>query len=123
MENIKKGKVFTLEAYIIASGSAVGRSEHEGPLGEEFDIHDPEDRFGQSTWEKAESEMQRIAFSLALKKSGLGVNDVGALFAGDLLNQCIGSSFAARQDGVPFLGLYGACSTMGESLALAALLL
>ena len=121
MENIKKGKVFTLEAYVIAAGSAVGRSEHEGPLGEEFDVHDPEDRFGQPTWEKAESEMQRIAFSLALKKSGLGVNDVGALFAGDLLNQCVGAAYGLLSFDIPYFGLYGACSTSAEGMMLAAM--
>ena len=121
MENIKKGRVFALDAYVIAAGSAVGRSEHDGPIGGEFDVHDPEDRFGQSTWEKAESEMQRIAFSIALKRSGLGVNDVGALFAGDLLNQCVGAAYGLLSFDVPYFGLYGACSTSAEGMMLAAM--
>ena len=121
MKSIKKGKVFPINAYVIAAGSAVGRSEHEGPLGKEFDIHDPEDRFGQPTWEKAESEMQRVAFSLAMKKSGLRPDNIGALFAGDLLNQCVGSAYGLVDFDIPYFGLYGACSTSAESMMLAAM--
>jgi stage V sporulation protein AD len=123
MNNTNKGRVIGLRAVITSAGTAVGRSEHEGPLGQCFDLHDPEDRFGQSTWEKAESEMQRIAFSMALKKAKLKTCDIGALFAGDLLNQCVGSAYGLLDFGIPYYGLYGACSTMGESLSLAALMI
>ena len=85
--------IIDLKASFISMGNAVGKKEFEGPLGEFFDIHDEDDRFGKETWEKAESEMQRLAFNLALKKAGLGFEDIGALFAGDLLNQCVGSSY------------------------------
>ena len=121
MKNTKKGRVYPLNAYILAAGSAVGRSEHEGPIGKEFDIHDPEDRFGQPTWEKAESEMQRVAFSLAMKKSGLRPDNIGALFAGDLLNQCVGSAYGLVDFDIPYFGLYGACSTSAEGMMLAAM--
>lgn len=75
--------------------------------------------FGQKSWEKAESELQKRALDTALRKLDAKYRDLDALFAGDLLNQCIGSAFAMRETGIPFLGLYGACSTMAESLLLA----
>lgn len=121
MNNTNKGRVIGLRAVITSAGTAVGRSEHEGPLGQCFDLHDPEDRFGQSTWEKAESEMQRIAFSMALKKAKLKTCDVGALFAGDLLNQCVGSAYGLLDFGIPYYGLYGACSTSAEGIMLASM--
>ena len=108
---------------IIGHGSSAGRKELDGPLGPRFDHTCQNDRFGEKSWEKAESAMQELALDAALKRAGLHTVDLDFLLAGDLLNQCIGSSFAARSGGVPFLGLYGACSTMGESLALASLLL
>ena len=126
MENQKLGKQTYLPAVspvILGHGSAGGKKEMEGPLGGRFDHTCKDDRFGEKSWEKAESAMQQLALDAALKRAGLHTVDLDYLLAGDLLNQCIGSSFAARQGGIPFLGLYGACSTMGESLALAALLL
>ncbi|MBO7303046.1 MAG: stage V sporulation protein AD, partial [Clostridia bacterium] len=80
-------------ASISASASVVGKDEREGPLGECFDISDPSDKFGMSTWEQAESEMQRLAFNTALSKLSLSERSIDALFAGDLLNQCVGSSY------------------------------
>ena len=103
--------------------NVVGKKEGEGPLASSFDLIGSDDTFGEATWEKSESAMQKQALALALDKAGQAASAMDWLFAGDLLNQCIGSSFAARQASVPYLGLYGACSTMGESLALAALLL
>ena len=108
---------------LLSWGNVAGKKEGEGPLGNTFDYLDGDDTFGESTWEKAESAMQRQALALALNRGGLAVSQLDWLFAGDLLNQCIGSSYAARGQDVPFFGLYGACSTMGESLALAALTL
>ena len=112
--------IIELDASIISTGNAVGKKEFEGPLGSLFDMHDTDDRFGMETWEKAESEMQRLAFNMALKKAGLGFSDIGALFAGDLLNQCIGSSYGLLGCMVPYFGIYGACSTAGEGMMLAA---
>lgn len=111
-----------LNAAILASASAVGGKEREGPLGELFDLVDPDDRFGAKTWEGAESEMQRMCFNAALAKAGRRDRDVGALFAGDLLNQCVGSSYGLLSFDIPYFGLYGACSTCAESLLLASVM-
>ena len=108
---------------IVGYGSAGGRKEKEGPLGRFFDHTCEDDTFQQSSWEMAETTMQQMALESALKRAKLEAQQLDFLLAGDLLNQCISSAFAARWAGVPYLGLYGACSTMGESLALASLLL
>ncbi len=122
MKNKNQGNgVLSVSGAVISHGSVVGNSERGGPLGEKFDLSDPLDRFGQPTWEKAESEMQRVAFSFALKRSGLRVSDVGALFAGDLLNQCVGSAYGLIDYDIPYYGLYGACSTCAEGLMLSAM--
>lgn len=110
--------IIELNSGIEAAASVVGKNEHEGPLGECFDMHDDSDYFGTDTWEKAESEMQRRALALAMKKSGLSVNDIGALYAGDLLNQCTASAYGLLEYDIPFFGLYGACSTSVEGLIL-----
>ena len=115
-----KNEIIELSSSVIATGNAVGRKEYEGPLGRQFDICDADDRFGMETWEKAESEMQRLAFNMALKKACMGFEDVGALFAGDLLNQCVGSSYGLLGCGIPYFGIYGACSTCAEGMMLAA---
>ena len=114
--------IIELDASFVTWGSAVGKKEGEGPLGKLFDLRDEDDRFGKETWEKAESEMQRLAFNVALKKKDLGFEDVGALFAGDLLNQCIGSSYGLLGCMVPYFGLYGACSTSAEGILLASVM-
>ena len=106
-------------AAIVSSASAVGKKETEGPLGNAFDLCDDTDRFGAKTWEGAESEMQRMALNTALAKAQLADTDLGALFAGDLLNQCVGSAYGLLSFDVPYFGLYGACSTCAESLMLA----
>lgn len=114
--------VIETRAEIFSSASVVGGKESEGPMGELFDLRDPCDRFGMKTWEKAESEMQRLALNTALAKSGVNPEDVGALFAGDLLNQCVGSAYGLQGFDIPYIGLYGACSTCAESLLLATLM-
>ena len=108
-------------ARLVASASVVGRAEFSGPLSDFFDLHDDTDRFGMPTWEQAESEMQRRALSIAMKKSGAGGNDIDAIFAGDLLNQCVGAAYGLVEFDFPYFGLYGACSTSAESLTLAAM--
>jgi stage V sporulation protein AD len=106
-------------ATILAAASVVGGKEHAGPLGGHFDFFNDSDRFGQDTWERAESEMQRIALSAVLDKAGVTQEQVDMLFAGDLLNQCVGSSYGLLSYDIPYFGLYGACSTSVEGLILA----
>ncbi len=106
---------------IVAGAAVVGNKEFAGPLGGDFDLYCNDDRFGMDTWEKAESEMQRQALGIAMKKAGCTEDDLDAVFAGDLLNQCTGSSFGLLDFGIPYFGLYGACSTMAESMMLSAL--
>ena len=108
---------------VIGSAAVVGKKEGEGPLAATFDHISQDDSFGERSWEKAESAMQKLALAAALRKAGLSVSGLDYLLAGDLLNQCIGSGFAVRGQDVPFFGLYGACSTMAESLSLASMLL
>ncbi len=118
---MRKTIKFKTAPKIISASSVVGKKEKDGPLGEYFDLHDPSDKFGQKTFEKAESEMQRLALNLALSKCKLGRESVDAVFAGDLMNQCTGSSYGLAAFGIPFFGLYGACSTAAEALMLSAL--
>lgn len=108
-----------LNAQILSAASAVGRKESEGPLGKLFDLRDKTDRFGKNTWEGAESEMQRMAFNTAMKKASVTDREIGAVFAGDLLNQCVGSAYGLLPFDIPYFGLYGACSTSAEGLLLA----
>ncbi len=111
-----------LNSEIFCAASAVGKQEYEGPLGALFDLHCEDDRFGMDTWEKAESEMQRQCFGVAMKKSGLGEEEIGALFAGDLINQCTGSAYGLLDYDIPYFGLYGACSTSIEGLMLSSVM-
>ena len=100
--------------------AAVGaKKEKEGPLADYFDYLSDDSSFGEKTWEKAETLMQQKAINLALQKCGVQKEQIDFLFAGDLLNQCISSAYASREMAIPFFGLYGACSTMAESLCLA----
>lgn len=109
-----------LGAGILSCASAVGKKEREGPLGECFDLSDDQDRFGQKTWEKAESEMQKRSFACAMEKAGMKTDGVDILMAGDLLNQCVGSAYGLLSYDIPYIGLYGACSTAAEGLLLGA---
>lgn len=126
MTNKKLGRHTAALAHppsVIGSASVVGKKEGQGPLAATFDHISQDDSFGERSWEKAESAMQKMALAAALDKAGISVSALDYLLAGDLLNQCIGSGFAVRGQDVPFFGLYGACSTMAESLSLAAMLL
>lgn len=108
---------------IISTFSIVGPKEGEGPLKEYFDEVLNDDTCGKDSYEKAESEMMLTAIKAAIKRGGIQESDVNYLFAGDLLNQIISSGYAARDLDIPFFGLYGACSTMSESLSLASLIM
>lgn len=101
--------------------AAGGKKEGEGPLGGEFDLLNTDTSFGEETWEKAESRLQLDAVRKALEKAALSPKEIDLIFAGDLLNQCVGSTYGLRALEIPFLGVYGACSTMAESLCLASL--
>ena len=107
---------------ITGYAAAVGKKEAEGPLSKYFDIAYSDEFCGEKTFEKAETHMQKAAIEKAIKKSGLQKSQIDLAFAGDLLNQCIGSSFGMRDLKFNFAGLYGACSTMALSLALSGIM-
>lgn len=111
---------FDKKVYIKGSAAICGTKENEGPIGNDFDIIMPDAEWNEETWEKTESKMQREAVKLAVQKAGLNLSDIEYIFAGDLLNQCIGAGFGLRELDIPFFGVYGACSTMIESLSLSA---
>lgn len=124
MQIQKRGKQsFTLEKppIIRAWASTAGKKESEGPLANTFDVLQQETYFGEKTWEQAEKRMQQITLDTLMHKAGISSGDIGLVFSGDLLNQCVGSSLSVSNKGIPHLGLYGACSTMSESLLLAAM--
>lgn len=101
--------------FIQSCASIVSQKEGEGPLGSCFDSVSSDPLFGSDTWEAAESTMQKKAAALAIEKAGLDFSQIRLLFAGDLLAQTVASSFGTADLGIPFYGLFGACSTMGES--------
>lgn len=117
----KQSILFDKAPYILSSGSVVGKKEGEGPLGQLFDIVEEDNLFGQDTWEEAESEMQKEACLMALGKSQIQPNEVRYLFGGDLLRQGIATSMGLEELHIPLFGLYGACSTSGEALALSSM--
>ena len=117
----KQSLAFAEAPYIISSASIVGKKESEGPLGNRLDVVGEDDKFGQNTWEEAESTLQKEAFTLAVGKAGLKTEDIRYLFSGDLLGQNIATSFGLMDYQVPLFGLYGACSTCGEALSLGAM--
>lgn len=103
--------------------SVVSSKEGEGPLNKYFHKIIDDAKFGEETWEKAESKFVKTAIENAIQKAELSVSEIDYIFSGDLLNQCAGSSFAIRDFNLPFFGLYGACSTMAESLSLASVMI
>lgn len=106
---------------IISEYSIAGKKENEGKLKGRFDKTVDDAMFGEKSWEKAESKLMKSALHGIIAKSGIDEKDINYIFAGDLLNQCSGSHYAVRGFKIPFFGLYGACSTMAESLSLAAM--
>jgi stage V sporulation protein AD len=112
----KQTLVFNSRPRIISACSIVGVKEGQGPMAPWFDMILEEDTFGEKTWEKSESKMLKEAITTALNKSGKDKKQVDAILSGDLLNQLMSSAFMARDLQIPFIGLYGACSTMAESL-------
>ncbi len=124
MAELKRGKhsfILSNPPVITAWASAAGKKEGEGPLKDIFDIVCKDSYFGETTWEQGEKKLQQLALNMLLHKSQLELSDIDLVYSGDLLNQCIGSSFSLRNLDVAHLGLYGACSTMAESLLLASI--
>lgn len=123
--NVKKGKQsiqFEKPPFIIGEASICGPKEAEGPLARYFDVLSEDPTFGKDSWEEGESEMVRQAVSMAIRKAGKKKEDIRYIFAGDLLGQLIASTFGIKDMDIPTFGLYGACSTCGEGLSLAAML-
>ena len=118
----KQSFVLNTPVTISAWASVAGKKESEGPLSAHYDLTVQDSYFGQKTWELAEKRLQQLTLQELLRKAGIKSSDLNLVLSGDLLNQCIGSSFTLRNSGVPHLGLYGACSTMSESLLLGSLI-
>lgn len=104
---------------IVSSAAVGGKKEAEGPLGADFDQTFQDTTLTMESWEKAEAQLQKEAVALALEKSGFTQEQMDFIFAGDLLNQCISSTFGLLDYHIPFLGQYGACSTMAQALLMA----
>ena len=124
MTSQKRGRqsfLLTEPPVITHWASIAGKKESQGPLSHTFDLTSQDPYFGQKTWEQAEKSMQQKALNKLAEKAHKKIQDFSLVFSGDLLNQCIGSSFTLRNTGIPHLGLYGACSTMAESLLLASM--
>ena len=123
MKHIGSGTVvFDKKPSLLSCGSVVGQKEGEGPLGEYFDVIVNDAYHGEKSWEKAESRFQQHAMTVALQKGGLENEDIDFIIAGDLLNQCTSSGYALSSTQIPYLGIFGACSTMAESLCIGAIL-
>lgn len=112
---------FQRAPHLVGTSSVVGKKEGEGPLGGAFSVVSQDDLFGEDCWEKAESEMQREALELAIQNAGIPKEKIRYLYGGDLLGQLIATSFGLESFEIPWFGIYGACSTCGEALALAAM--
>ncbi len=119
---MKGSVIFDKKPSVLSFSAVVGKKEGEGPLGKYFDEVEEDAYFGQTSWEKAESENLSRSVALTLEKGGFSANDIDFAISGDLLNQCISSGYALRSLGIPFFGVYGACSTMAESMLLGAMI-
>lgn len=117
----KQSIAFDNPPYIDAMASIVGKKEGEGPLGHEFDMIVQDPKFGEDNWDAAESKFQNETAKLVISKSGLSKDSIRYIFAGDLLGQLIATTFGISELEIPLFGLYGACSTMGESISLGAM--
>ncbi len=113
---------FTAPPTVLGHGAVGGRKESEGPLAADFHQTFDDTRRQTDSWEKAEAQLQKEAVSVALAGAGLGAGEVDMIFAGDLLNQCISSTFGLLEYQIPFLGQYGACSTMAQTLLMAGIM-
>ena len=124
MAHQKRGKqsfIPLVSPVITAWASIAGKKESEGPLKSYFDETSSDNHFGEQTWEQSEKKLQQMALNKLIEKAGIRKEHIDLVLSGDLLNQCIGSSFSLRNTNIPHLGLYGACSTMAESLLIASM--
>ncbi|MDD6571066.1 MAG: stage V sporulation protein AD [Thermoflexaceae bacterium] len=117
----KQSLLFKNPPYIQTSACIAGKKEGEGPLGHLIEEINEDPMFGMNTWEEAESSLQTLTVNKLLKKANLTADEIRYIFAGDLLGQLIGTTFGIKEFDIPLFGLYGACSTMGESMALASM--
>lgn len=117
----KQSAVFDKDIYILNTACTVGKKEGEGPLKQYFDVILKDSLCGQDSWEKAESQMINNNINLLMKKEGVCANDIDYIYCGDLLNQTSASTYGIRDLKIPFFGIFGACSTMGEGMALGAI--
>lgn len=118
----KRTWVYPNPPFIIATGTVVGPDEGKGPLANDFDLIHPDYEIGQSTWEKSERALLEQAAEIALQHAQISQQQLNFFVGGDLMNQIISSTFAARKLAVPYLGVFAACSTSMESLAIASLI-
>ncbi|WFR58343.1 stage V sporulation protein AD [Anaerocolumna sp. AGMB13025] len=118
----KQSILFEDPPYILSGSSVAGKKEGEGPLGSFFDQIEEDPMFGGKSWEDAESRLMKRAAELAIEKAGLKSEDIRFLVGGDLLGQLIATSFGISDLNIPMLGIYGACSTMGEAIAVGSML-
>ena len=122
MEKLGKQTIkFNTPPSIVECASIVGPKEAEGPLAKYFDQTLDDEFWGEKTWEKAESKIIKETVNTVIRKAGISASEIDCIFAGDLLNQCISSSFGLRELNIPFFGVFGACSTFVESLSLGAI--
>lgn len=117
----KRSMIFSKSPVITAWASVAGKKEGQGPLWDLYDLVSEDTYFGEKTWEQGEKKLQQLALQTLSSKAGLELSEIDLVYSGDLLNQCIGSSFSLCNQDIPHLGLYGACSTMAESLLMAAM--
>lgn len=123
--DVKKGRQTAapeIPPVIISAAAVAGKMEGQGPLAADFDMIVSDDKMGEDSWDMAEARLQETAADLALKKAGIKPEDIDYLLSGDLQNQCAAAHYGLRDTGIPFFGLYGACSTMTESLSLGAMI-
>ena len=122
--NKRKGNqtiFFETPPIIVATGTVAGKMESEGPIGSFFDLTTDDALFGEKTWEKAESKFSKTAVATAFKNANCEPEDIDYLLGGDLINQCTGTTYGIRDFGIPYFGLYGACSTMALSMSMASI--
>jgi stage V sporulation protein AD len=115
--------IISTPPFILGGASIVGKKEGDGPLARYFDEIIDDEYYGEKSFENAESRFLRDTFIKSLEKCGKSASDIHFIISGDLQNQCTAASYAFRDVGVPFIGIFGACSTMAESLSLGAMLI